>query len=472
MALKEQSGRLRRVLSWVPEVLLVAAVAFSLVAAHLHLGARWGLEGPDPAKQPALVLPPEGLDLRLDQTVAPVATPASGPPGDPTAIRQALAPRLNAPALGKRVGVVVTDLSTGAVLWRTGPTTVTPASTMKLLTSVAALDVFGPEQRFSTAVVRTGARLTLVGGGDPLLTGRRTRGYPQRASLAELADKVAAAIHRRWVRLDYDASLFSGPRINPAWPSGYVPDDVVPPITALWDDEGHAPGGGFVADPARDAATDFAALLAKRGLKVRGQIRAHAAPTEADPIAVVKSPPLSDIVSHLLAVSDNNAAEVVAHHVGQGVGGEGSFRGGAAGVRTVLARLGVPMAGARIVDGSGLARVDRLDPATLAAVLHIAAAEDHPRLRSVITGMPVAGYSGSLTWRFDRGDPAGRGRVQAKTGTLTGVHGLAGVATDVAGTSFGFVIIADRVPAAKQLTARIRIDQAAAALAACSCGAP
>ena len=178
----------------------------------------------------------------------------------------------------------------------------------------------------------------------------------------------------------------------------------------------------------------------------------------------------ADIVSHLLAVSDNNAAEVVAHHVGLAQGTGGSFEGGVAGVRRALRALEIPLAKSRILDGSGLSRQNRLAPETLSAVLRVAASPEHPQLRVAVTGMPVAGYTGSLTWRFDRGAAAGRGRVQAKTGTLTGVHGLAGVVSDTQGSTFGFVMIADQVPLAKQLTARILIDEAAAALAACACG--
>ena len=167
-------------------------------------------------------------------------------------------------------------------------------------------------------------------------------------------------------------------------------------------------------------------------------------------------------------VSDNNAAEVVAHQVGLAKAKSGSFDGGAQAVRDAMRELKEPLAGARIFDGSGLSRSNRLAPETLAVVLHLAATD--PQLRSVITGMPVAGYTGSLATRFDRGAHAGQGRVQAKTGTLTGVHALAGVVNDMQGTVFGLVIMADRVPAPQQEVARIHIDQAFAALAACSCG--
>jgi D-alanyl-D-alanine carboxypeptidase/D-alanyl-D-alanine-endopeptidase (penicillin-binding protein 4) len=173
----------------------------------------------------------------------------------------------------------------------------------------------------------------------------------------------------------------------------------------------------------------------------------------------------------MVLVSDNNAAEVVAHHVGLKVSGEGSFAGGAAAVRQVLGRLGVPLGGAVIHDGSGLSRSDRLRPRTLSDVLKVAGSPAHPQLRELITGLPVAGFTGSLQYRFNTGPAAGRGRVQAKTGTLSGVHGLAGVATDLDGDVLGFVAIADRVPMLDQEIARIVIDRVAAALGACHCGA-
>ncbi len=49
-----------------------------------------------------------------------------------------------------------------------------PASTTKLLTTTAALATLGPEHVFETDVVSEGRRrIVLVGGGDPLLAGRK-----------------------------------------------------------------------------------------------------------------------------------------------------------------------------------------------------------------------------------------------------------------------------------------------------------
>ena len=61
--------------------------------------------------------------------------------------------------------------------------------------------------------------------------------------------------------------------------------------------------------------------------------------------------------------------------------------------------------------------------------------------------------------------------MRAKTGTLTGVHGLAGLVTDLDGTVMAFVAIADRVKVKNTLAARALVDEVAASLAGCACGA-
>ena len=139
-----------------------------------------------------------------------------------------LAPLIGAQPLGRHVGVVVTDLATGDVLFsRQAGSPFVPASNAKLLTAVAALSTLGPSARFTTRVV-TGSRpgsLTLVGGGDPTLAaGNPPRSdYPQPATLAALAASTArwlSARHVRTVRLAYDTSLFTGPPLAPGWTSG------------------------------------------------------------------------------------------------------------------------------------------------------------------------------------------------------------------------------------------------------------
>jgi D-alanyl-D-alanine carboxypeptidase/D-alanyl-D-alanine-endopeptidase (penicillin-binding protein 4) len=473
---------------WVPTLLVLALVGGAFAAHRYEVGPRWlGWKGADAVNNPAGVEPPEGLDLPALVPASPVAEPVlGGGPADPALVREALAPYLGDNDLGKHVAVAVSEVSGGAPVFGSADELAVPASTMKLLTSAAALATLGPDHTFATTVVagRNPQQIVLVGGGDPLLASKppepdeRESTYPQRADVRTLAKKVAAKLlkqGRRSVTLAYDDTLFTGPTASPNWRADYIDDAIVAPITALWVDRGEpASGLGRVADPSAYAANVFARELAAAGVKVTGAPKRQAAPPSAAELGSVESAPLQHLVERLLDVSDNEAAEVLAHHVGIAETGEGSFAGGSKGVVAALEALGVPLsAKEKVYDGSGLSRQNRLTTGTLLEVLRVAAGETHPELRPLITGMPVAGFTGSLSDRFGNGDPAGRGQVRAKTGTLTaaGVHGLAGIVTDLDGTLLSFVAIADKVAVDDALDARDTIDRMAAAIAGCHCSA-
>jgi serine-type D-Ala-D-Ala carboxypeptidase/endopeptidase (penicillin-binding protein 4) len=451
---------------------LVAAIVVVLTLGVAAVAYQQGLldSGLSPDTQAAAPAPP-GFTLAPQPGPRPVARPApvtdrtSGPTS--AQVRRALGSAVRDPQLAD-VSVVVAPLdgASDAPLVRDGRGLVMPASTLKLLTTTAALEVLGPGHTFATRAVG-GRRLTLVGGGDPFLTSRQSKGY---ASLQALARLTSRRLHSRGigrVHLTYDASLFTGPTVSPSWPKGYLPY-VVSPITALWADEGRNPDGpGFVADPPATAAATFASYLGKDGVRVLGTPQAGTAPSAAPELARVTSPPLGDIVEQVLQNSDNEGAEVLGHQVGLAVTGQASYAGGVRGVRTTLTRLGIDLQGARFYDGSGLSRLDRIDPRTLVEVLRLDARVDHPELRSVISGLPVAAFVGSLSQRF-RGTE-GRGWVRAKTGTLTGTSALAGLATTREGHTLVFALVSNNVPVLDTLDARVALDDLATRLATCRC---
>lgn len=444
-------------------MLLVLAV---LATAGTAYRLDWSI-GPEAAapKTPAAVAPPPGLDLPALQAPRPVAEPATGA-ADPGRVRRAIAPLLKDRDLGSHVLATVSSLD-GKVLYSSGSGRITPASTMKLLTSTAVLSALGPDHTFTTTAVAAGRdRVVLVGGGDPLLSAADLKRLA-RATATELRERGTKA-----VRVGYDTSLFTGPAVSPHWPATYIGEAVVSPITALWVDEGRDPSGwGRVADPAAVAATTYAAALGKAGVTVRGTPREQSAPRDAGQLARVESAPLSRLVEHTLEVSDNEAAEVLARQTAIAVGAPASFSGAARAVLDEVEKLGVPTDGARVYDGSGLSREDRLAPGTLTGVLETAAAEEHPELRAVVTGLPVAGFTGSLAARFTQtADESGRGMVRAKTGTLTGVSGLAGIVTDRGGVPLLFAFLADRIDPIDTLDARAALDGLTSALAGCRCG--
>lgn len=436
--------------------------------------------GPDggPQGDPLAVPPPPGLDLPEVAQPEPAALPLEGPsPLDPTAVRSAVRADLADRDLGRHVLATVAPLRAGPPVLDLGKGTAVPASTTKVVTAFAALFALGADHVFETTVVPSGDRtVVLVGGGDPLLArgpDDEESAYPDRADVVTLARRTARELRRegtRRVRVEYDDSLFSGPAVNPTWEPDYVPDGVVAPTTALWVDEGRPESGsGRVADPSLDAAEAFARALGDAGITVRGTPRPGQAPP-LPPIAEVRSAPLGQIVQRVLEVSDNEASEVLLRHVGLAQEDTGSIEAGRRGVRRILAANGVELRGSVLHDGSGLSRENRLHPQVLVDVLRLATEPDRPDLRPVLTGLPVAGFTGSLADRMDLGPPEGRGRVRAKTGTLTGVTSLAGLATDLEGNAMVFVLMADRVPEDRDYFARVAMDAAAASLGACRCG--
>ena len=286
--------------------------------------------------------------------------------------------------------------------------------------------------------------------------------------MVSLARLTAAALRERGVRtvrLGYDDGLFTGPTASPSWEPDYLPDQVVAPISALWVDGGRPPWGyGRVDRPGGVRRGRLRGGAAPdRHHRARPGRPARPAPRAATELAAVTSAPLAEIVEHVLDVSDNEAAEVLAHHVGLAVEGEGSFAGARRGVAATLAGLGVDLGvGPRCTTAAGLSRRSRIRPTTLVDVLRVAASAEHPELRAVISGLPVAGFTGSLELRFSAGEADGRGLVRAKTGTLTGVSGLAGLVTGRRRPDPGLRRRGRPGRAARHLAARDALDGVAA----------
>lgn len=456
-------------------LVLVLLAAAGWAGWRYDVAGRLGFSSGEAA--PEAIAPPPGLDLPTAAPAGPVAATAA--PGAPDAdkVRAVLAPLLKDRRLGKVVVAAVADVHGNPVFaGGTAPATdiATPASTTKLLTGAAALASLGPDHTFRTRVVEGApGEVVLVGGGDPYLSQAPTTDDVAPANLRALARATAAKLRAAGtprVTLGFDDSWFSGPTTHPDWPADYMTDGDVAPITALWVDQGmEADGDGAETDPSATAADAFAAELRKAGIKVAGSPRRTTAPAAAQELAGADSAPVGQIVEEVLRISDNEGAEVLAHQVAIAEGRSGSFADGSTATLAVLRELGVPTDRDVLRDGSGLSRSNRLTTATLLGVLALGTDPAHPELRMLTAGLPVAGFTGSLALRYTEGEEAGRGRVRAKTGTLSGVHGLAGVVTTPDGTQMLFVFLANKVAEPNTLHARERLDELTAALGACAC---
>ncbi len=424
-------------------------------------------------------------------TPLPVLDGGSTPSVDAAVLAAGLGPLLADPALGPEPGAVVLDGADGTTLLDLrADAPLAPASSLKVATGLAALAALGPQTRLATRVVRDAdGGLVLIGGGDPTLVTlppTSATGYPAPASLAELADATAAALKASavpQVALRYDAGLFTGPSLSPDWDPDFVGLGIVSPVSALTvdPDSQQIDGRALDSDPAGAAAAWFAARLQTAGLAVTSVTPGTAGP-EADDVASVRSPPIGALVDRMLDLSDNDVAEALFRLAALGMDLPASFEGGVQAVTSTLTTLQVPMPGLVVRDGSGLSRSNRIAPATLAAALQITADPGSPALSQepgerglegitwLPAGLSVGGLTGSLADRFDTADTStGAGRVQAKTGTLTGVTSLSGVVTSGQGRPLVFAVLGNGTPDTVQ--ARAALDRIAAALAGCGCQA-
>ncbi|GHH55859.1 D-alanyl-D-alanine carboxypeptidase [Streptomyces umbrinus] len=427
-------------------------------ADHGHVSGTSG-KAPAPAPSAASVLTGLGGSV------------GAGPSPTEKALADVLGPLLDNAALGTERTAAVVDLATGKRLYGKGAgDALSPASTTKIATAVAALTAAGADHRIATRTVLEpdSEKVVLVGGGDPTLTARKDA--EGNASLRTLADETARALKDRKtdeVTLSYDTSLYEGPDVHPIG----LDNTNVARVTALMADEGRLDDTSSgtakrTEQPAADAAKKFAELLKDRGIKTADPVPAEAT-DRAKALATVKSPPLSALVERMLTNSDNDIAEALARQTAVAAGEPASFKGGGTAIRKQLKKLGLPLKGAEFADGSGLDRADKLTADLLTALLAKAADPAHPELRAALTGLPVAGFTGTLSGRY-AGQP-GTGLVRAKTGTLTGVHTLAGTVVDTDGHLLAFAFLTASDPPTEPTATQKGLDALASTLATCGC---
>jgi D-alanyl-D-alanine carboxypeptidase/D-alanyl-D-alanine-endopeptidase (penicillin-binding protein 4) len=360
---------------------------------------------------------------------------------------------LRSPSLSlARTSAIAVDASTGTVLFsHNASRPVHPASNEKLPVSWAALTRLGPDYRFTTEVLGVGRRagpvwdgdLYLRGTGDPTLTS---------ADIAGLAATLRArGIRRVTGRVRGDESAFDKRRGGDGWKRYFVGGET-PPLSALVVDR--AQGWPVLSPPLLAARVLRKALLARK-IAVGGPIGLGTAPGDGVPLATDTSVPLSAIVQTMNQDSDNFTAEMVLKHLGTLDGRVGTSARGAAAVVAELRAAGIPTAGVRLVDGSGLSSLDRMTAATLAAVIR--AGLENPDIRDAFVGsLAVAGRTGTLRARL----PGLAGIVRGKTGTTDLACSLSGLVAD----SIVFAVLQNGSPVAywSARTAQDRFVQALA----------
>jgi serine-type D-Ala-D-Ala carboxypeptidase/endopeptidase (penicillin-binding protein 4) len=405
-----------------------------------------------------------------EPVLASLADDAPAP--DPAALTAAVAPLLGASALGSGVSASVVDVASGDVLLdQDAAEPSMPASTAKLLTAVAALTTLDPSDTLETTVVAgsTPGEVVLVGGGDPTLSRTApSKTYQGAPTVADLATQVVAAVPagEPVTRVVVDSSLYSGPLTASGWQPSDTPSSYAAPVTATAVDGARLSPGSTArsGQPGLDAGAALADALGAPGATVvLGK-----APKGAETLGTVRSAPVGRLVEQALSMSDNMLAEALARQVALARDLPASFEGSAEAVTDALDDAGLDLAGVTLSDGSGLSRDDRVPAAVLTAVLRGAADGSLEGASLLLSGLPVAGYDGTLLDRGDADPDNAPGTVRAKTGTLLGTHALAGTAVTADGRLLAFAVVADQ-PAGNEAAAEDALDAFAAGLAGCGC---
>jgi D-alanyl-D-alanine carboxypeptidase/D-alanyl-D-alanine-endopeptidase (penicillin-binding protein 4) len=181
-------------------------------------------------------------------------------------------------------------------------------------------------------------------------------------------------------------------------------------------------------------------LLADSGIEVTGTIKYAALPESPRPtlLLVHNSAPLNSLVHFMLKKSDNLFADAIYKKLGAAAYSKaGTWKNGAHAVAAILSKnTGIDFSKIRLVDGCGLSREDLVTPRSLVRLVSYAY-RDAAVHDSFLQALPIAGVDGHLQNRM----ASIRGRVRAKTGTMSGITSLAGYIFAANGQVYAFSIM-------------------------------
>lgn len=320
-----------------------------------------------------------------------------------------------------------------------------------MITSAAALAVFGADHTFETRVVAGDepGTIVLVGGGDVTLSRMPTGQdsvYTDAAHLDDLAAKTTLALAALGEttavsRIVMDSSLFGTDDWRADWNPNAPAEGYQTRVTALQVD-------GDREDPTRTGSprgTDPVGRTAEAFVKYfpGATVETGTAPAGAEELASVPSPTVASLIHDSLLESDNMIAEALARLVSIELGAGNTFASLQQAIPEALAEYGIPTDGIVVADGSGLSTANAVPPSYLTRLFGLV--EDGVgELEAVEAGLPVAGETGTLDEdrRFRGDSAAARGHVFAKTGYILSAYTLSGIIEAADGSTLVFTIYA------------------------------
>lgn len=322
------------------------------------------------------------------------------------------------------VGMKIYDLTADSVIYEHNASQLMrPASTLKMMVAVTALDRLGADYELKTRVAYTGVRDSSVLRGDICVRG----GFDPTIGnddIDAIADSVKAlGIERIEGDICLDLTMKDNDRLGEGW---------------CWDDDNPVLSP-LLAGRKEEFGERLERRLRQRGVTLSGKCRQRQMPGGAHTIMVIKTP-LQDVMRRQLKRSDNLYSEAIFYQLAADVAKRSvaTARQGRQAVNAIISKVGRRPAAYYVADGSGLSLYNYVSPELEVDFLRYA--YSHPEIYdNLLPCLPVAGVDGTLAKRMKTG--AAHGNVKAKTGTVTGVSALAGYLTAANGHRLCFSII-------------------------------
>ncbi|HXT63064.1 MAG TPA: D-alanyl-D-alanine carboxypeptidase [Pyrinomonadaceae bacterium] len=297
-----------------------------------------------------------------------------------------------------------------------------PASAVKLATAFAALKNLGPNHRFLTSVWANGTvdAATATLNGDLVISGRDpSLRYEHAVMLARQLNDLGIK------KVTGNLIVAPGFTMNFDWSSQRSGEE----LRASMDSLTRSAGATRAWLDERLLLGDQQSLGSVPSVTIAGEVLIGPAPPQATPLLTRRSSKLVDILKVLLCYSNNFMAE----RIGESLGGPDSVRA------LVVNSLKVNPEEVSLASTSGLG-VNRVTPRAMMMILRGLRDELKKSNLKLSDILPVAGVDpGTLEDRYT--DPAERGSVVAKTGTLIRTDGGASSLVGQLNTKSGRVVL-------------------------------
>ncbi|MBS7318491.1 D-alanyl-D-alanine carboxypeptidase/D-alanyl-D-alanine-endopeptidase [Prevotella sp. P4-119] len=309
------------------------------------------------------------------------------------------------------VGLEVYDLTADSILYKVNEhQMLRPASTMKLLTAITAIDKLGGSYQFRTQLYYTGkvedhtltGDLYCVGGFDPRFNIDDMNAFVESIRCMGVDTIRGSIVADRSMK---DADLLG---------EGWCWDDDNPPLSPL------------TIGRNTQFVDRFIRQLVDDGVVLDVRISDGTLPDSAFHLCS-RFHSIDQILLRMMKQSDNFYAEAMFYQLAAHQGHRPArAKDAAAIVKRLISKVGLGHRPYRIADGSGLSLYNYLSADLEVRLLRYAYRNSTVYLH-LLPSLPVAGSDGTLRNRM-RGSFAAD-NVKAKTGTLEGVSALAGYCT-------------------------------------------